>query len=75
MVQAVWRYYGFAVRLKKDPNARQYTDVALTPVVDDDFDSFEMFKLSESAKSEVSRVRHPVDARAANSSGVFKLVP
>jgi len=75
LAQAVWRYYGFALRLKKDPNAREYTDVALTPVVDDDFDSFEMFKLSDSAKSEVSRVRHPVDTRVANSSGVFKLVP
>jgi Radical SAM superfamily len=72
--QAIWRYRGFVERLKKDPDARKYTDVALTPVVDDDFDSFEMFKASESAKSAVNKVRHPGDSRAASSSGVFKLV-
>src|SRR5258708_5683 len=75
LAQAIWRYRGFVERLKKDPNARKYTDVALTPVVDDDFDSFEMFQASESAKSAVNKVRHPGDSRVASSSGVFKLVP
>jgi radical SAM superfamily enzyme YgiQ (UPF0313 family) len=73
--QAIWRYRGFVERLKRDPNARKYTDIALTPVVDDDFDSFEMFQASESAKSAVNKVRHPGESRAAASSGVFKLVP
>ncbi len=75
LAQAIWRYRGFVERLKKDPNARNYTDVALTPVMDDDFDSFEMFTASESAKSAVNKLRNPGDSRAASSSGVFKLVP
>ena len=32
-------------------------DVALTPVMDDDFDSFEMFNASDAAKSAVMKVR------------------
>ena len=38
--RAVWRYRSFVLKLKADPNARNYTDVALTPVADEDFDSF-----------------------------------
>ncbi len=75
LAKQIWRFGRFRQKLKNDPNARNYTDLALTPVVDDDFDSFEMFKISESAKSEVSRLRHPSDARTAKSSDVFKLVP
>ncbi|MDQ2945269.1 MAG: radical SAM protein, partial [Acidobacteriota bacterium] len=55
--RAVLRYYGLARSLRRDPAARNYMDVALTPVVDDDFDSFEMFKASDGAKSEVMKVR------------------
>jgi radical SAM superfamily enzyme YgiQ (UPF0313 family) len=74
LAQSIWRYRSFVEKLKKDPNARSYTDVALTPVVEDDFDAFEMFQVSESAKTEVSKLRHPSE-RATASSGVFKLVP
>src|SRR6202171_593203 len=42
LAKAVWRYRRFVLGLKADPNSRNYTDLALTPVVDDDFDSFEM---------------------------------
>jgi len=74
LAQSIWRYRSFVEKLKKDPNARSYTDVALTPVVEDDFDAFEMFQASESAKTEVSKLRHPSE-RVTASSGVFKLVP
>ena len=40
----VWKYGRFRRRLKRDPNARNYTDLALTPVTDDD--SEEMFVTS-----------------------------
>jgi len=46
-------------QLKRDPKAREYTDLALTPVLADEFDAYEMFSTSESAKSEVSKLRHP----------------
>jgi Radical SAM superfamily len=45
--------------LKRDPMARDYTDLALTSVLGDEFDSYEMFSTSEAAKSEVSKLRHP----------------
>jgi radical SAM superfamily enzyme YgiQ (UPF0313 family) len=40
----VWRYGKIRRQLKHDPNARNYTDLALTPVTDDD--SEEMFVTS-----------------------------
>jgi len=49
-------------QLKRDPRAREYSDLALTPVRADDFDCYEMFSTSEAAKSEVSKLRHPSDS-------------
>ena len=49
----------FRQALKNDPNARKYSDLALTPVIDDEFDSYEMFSKSDSAKAAVEHVRHP----------------
>jgi len=43
----VWRYGKIRRQLKRDPNARNYTDLALTPVTDDD--SEEMFVTSAHA--------------------------
>lgn len=36
LAQLVWRYGRFRRQLKRDPNARNYTDVALMPVSDED---------------------------------------
>jgi hypothetical protein len=47
----------FRRRLKRDPNALTYTDLALTPVVDDEFDSYEMFSASDAAKAAVTKER------------------
>jgi hypothetical protein len=38
LARAIWRYHPLAVKLKRDPAARQYTDAALTPVADDEFE-------------------------------------
>lgn len=57
LAQAVCRYYGLAYRLRRDPEARKYTDLALTPVVDNEFDSLEMFKTTDSAKAAAQKVR------------------
>jgi hypothetical protein len=38
----VWRYGGFRRRLKRDPDARNYTDIALTPVDEDRSDEMEL---------------------------------
>lgn len=57
LAQAVCRYYGLAYRLRRDPAARQYTDLALTPVVDNEFDSLEMFTTSDAAKAAAQKLR------------------
>jgi hypothetical protein len=71
--RAVWRYYHFVQGLKADPNARNYTDLALTPVTDEDYDSFEMFAASDAAKSEVGKLRKPSDGRAAVSKTLVRI--
>jgi radical SAM superfamily enzyme YgiQ (UPF0313 family) len=73
LAQQVWRFGRFRYRLKRDPDSRNYVDLALTPVVADDFDSFDMFKASESAKSAVMKVRHPNEARPASTSTLVKI--
>ena len=48
---AVWEFGRFRRSLKRDASAGNYTDLALTPVVDDEFDSLELFNVSAAAKS------------------------
>ena len=57
LAQAIWRFRPLAVKLRRDPAARNYMDMALTPVADEEFDSFEMFTGSDEAKSEVMKMR------------------
>src|SRR5215813_7988096 len=42
MAQLAWRFHWFKERLEKDPIARNYTDVALTPDSETDSESLEM---------------------------------
>ena len=60
LARQIWRLYRFRRQLKRDPNARNYMDLALTPVLADEFDSYEMFSVSDSAKSAVAKARGPV---------------
>jgi radical SAM superfamily enzyme YgiQ (UPF0313 family) len=66
LARAVWRYGRFRKRLKRDPDARNYTDLALTPVIEDELDSLEMFTVSAAAKSAVSKVRKDVLVKVVN---------
>jgi len=43
IARLAWRYYWFVRGLKKDPDARNYTDLALTPVCDNEIETLEMF--------------------------------
>ncbi len=43
IARLVWRYYWFVRSLKKYPDARNYTDLALTPVRDNEIATLEMF--------------------------------
>ena len=69
--KAIWKYRRFAIDLKRDPDARNYKDLALTPVMDDDFDSYEMFSASDAAKSAVTKVRKPAAVKVQEA---FKIV-
>jgi hypothetical protein len=53
------------VRIKKDPRRLEYTDLALTPVTDDELDTLELFHHSEAAETFVARERRPERERAA----------
>ena len=57
LAQAIWRYRPFAVNLRRDPAARNYMDMALTPVAEEEFDSLEIFTGSDAAKSAVQKMR------------------
>ncbi|HEY3742716.1 MAG TPA: radical SAM protein [Bryobacteraceae bacterium] len=82
LAKAVLHYRRIAIDLKRDPNARNYTDLALTPVADDEFDSLELFNATAAAKSAVTKVRKPVAvgvkaaaaAAAAKEDVPFKIV-
>ncbi len=61
IARKIWTLYRFRRQLKSDPAALDYTDLALTPVTDDDLESYEMFSITESAKSAASKVRKLVN--------------
>ncbi|HEY6348987.1 MAG TPA: radical SAM protein [Candidatus Angelobacter sp.] len=42
MAQLAWRFHWFKKRLERDPNARNYSDVALTPDAETDTEMLEM---------------------------------
>jgi hypothetical protein len=59
LLAQVWDLGMFRRRLRRDRLAREYSDLALTPVVSDEFDSYEIFSNTEAAKTAVAKVRHP----------------
>ena len=77
LAQAIWRFRPLAVKLRRDPAARNYMDMALTPVADEEFDSFEMFTGSDEAKSEVMKMRGQTPgqtpARGAEKTTLVKI--
>jgi radical SAM superfamily enzyme YgiQ (UPF0313 family) len=52
LAQAIWRYRPFAKKLRRDPAARNYTDAALTPVADEEFESLDLFTASGASQFE-----------------------
>jgi hypothetical protein len=55
--QQIWTLGMFRHDLKRDPRAKEYSDLALTPVVAEDFESYEMFANSEAARSEAAKMQ------------------
>ncbi len=62
MAGMIWRFKRVRRRIKRDPNARDYMDAALTPVLADEFESHEMFTVSAAAAAAVEK--HHKDERA-----------
>jgi radical SAM superfamily enzyme YgiQ (UPF0313 family) len=61
----VWRMSKLRRKLKRDPNARNYMDEALTPVRDEDLDVLEMFNVSDAARAATAKVKRDAAARVA----------
>ena len=52
-------------RIKRDPRRMEYTDLALTPVTDEEMDTLELFHHTAAAEAFTAQVRGPEKARAA----------
>ncbi len=53
----VWRMSRVRRAIKADPNRRQYMDLALTPVPDDELENLEMFQVSDAAKASAAKAK------------------
>jgi len=60
-------YRGISERIAADPNAKNYRDLALTPVVEDE--ALEIFSASESAKQAVEKVKRQKAPLARAAAG------
>jgi radical SAM superfamily enzyme YgiQ (UPF0313 family) len=52
-------------RIKRDPKRFEYTDLALTPVTDEEMDTLELFHHSDAAEAFTARERRPAAAAAS----------
>jgi hypothetical protein len=69
VARMVWKMSRVRARLKRDPEARNYQDLALTPVAASDVDTLEMLNVSQSARAAGDKVRRDA-ARVAERAGV-----
>ncbi len=57
MASLAWSMGRVRRAIRRDPEARNYRDVALTPVDENDFETLEMFNVSEAARIAVAKVK------------------
>ena len=50
-------------RVQAAPNAKAYSDFAITPVIDAEGEELEMFALNDSARATVEKARHQAERR------------
>ena len=60
-----WRYNQVRRQIKADPNRRDYQDLALTPVTEDERDELELFTSTDAAKAAVDKTREDEAKRQA----------
>jgi hypothetical protein len=63
LARLLWRLRSLSRRVLSDPRVRDYTDEALTPVVDEELDRLDLFTVSTGAKSAVAKARKEEEAR------------
>jgi hypothetical protein len=59
--------YGLVKTIKADPRKKAYMDQALTPAVEEDLDSLELFNQNDAARNAVQHERHVRELTAAAS--------
>jgi len=57
IARIVWRMGAVRRSIKRDPQARQYRDQALTPVSDEELDRLEMFSVTASARTAADKAK------------------
>jgi radical SAM superfamily enzyme YgiQ (UPF0313 family) len=57
LAKQIWRLGMFRRKLKRDPNARNYTDLALTPVTGDEFETYEMFSPAKAREDHLVKIK------------------
>ncbi len=60
-----WRFRRARKRVERDPDRLAYTDLALSPPVDDELDALDIFTATETGAGAVEKVRAQQHARAA----------
>ncbi len=67
IVQVAWHFDRYKKRLQRDPNARNYTDVALTPDREDSSDVLEMLTTHAPPKTSVVQIQNQVEVTAGGT--------
>ncbi len=57
IARLVWRMAAVRRAIKRDPDARRYTDQAMTPVTDEELDGLEMFNVTTSARAAADKAK------------------
>jgi hypothetical protein len=60
-LRAARRLFGLAKAIKADPLKEAYRDQAMTPALEEDLDSLELFNQNEAARNAVKRERRVRD--------------
>jgi len=64
MARVIWKFARIRKAIRRDANAKDYMDQAITPVADDELETLEMFGINEAAKAAVTKARREEQARA-----------
>ena len=68
LAKMVWRGLLFRYGLKRNPESRNYTDVALTPAQSSDLESLELFKITDSAKTAASKAINAASLKTTSAA-------